>query len=282
MVEDSTIAAMYFSGSGTNQLVFRGTAQTNAATAFIGFNGAGVGDDAFSTGIIFDGTSAMDEEDGNSALGLRQEAGTAASPSFGDSIVLDSVAAIVGTVNGAITTATTALVLDGNSGTIAVGMKVYGQNNATPLTDENGSTDLSQDGSLTVAATNGSTSVTLNKAVTVANDVILNFSADGHDEIIADGISFTVAGPSFATRSDITTVARTGQELGGNILLEIGVEDTDDGEDHIILDGTDGSSTNAGSTLDLEDFTSGVATYLQAGSTSGTAYVLAGIDIAAS
>ena len=37
MVEDSTIAAMYFSGSGTNQLVFRGTAQTNAATAFIGF-----------------------------------------------------------------------------------------------------------------------------------------------------------------------------------------------------------------------------------------------------
>ena len=64
-------------------------------------------------------------------------------------------------------------------------------------------------------------------------------------------------------------------------LLEIGVEDTDDGEDHIILDGTDGSSTNAGSTLDLEDFTSGVATYLQAGSTSGTAYVLAGIDIAA-
>ena len=70
--------------------------------------------------------------------------------------------------------------------------------------------------------------------------------------------------------------------MGGNILLEIGVEDTDDGEDHIILDGTDGSSTNAGSTLDLEDFTSGVATYLQAGSTSGTAYVLAAIDIAAS
>ena len=281
MVEDSTVACQYYSGDGTNQLTFRGLLQTGSA-AYLGFNGSGIGDDAFSTGIIFDGTSAMDEEDGNSALGLRQEAGTAASPSFGDSIVLDSVAAIVGTVNGAITTATTALVLDGNSGTIAVGMKVYGQNNATPLTDENGSTDLSQDGSLTVAATNGSTSVTLNKAVTVANDVILNFSADGHDEIIADGISFTVAGPSFATRSDITTVARTGQELGGNILLEIGVEDTDDGEDHIILDGTDGSSTNAGSTLDLEDFTSGVATYLQAGSTSGTAYVLAGIDIAAS
>ena len=31
MVEDSTMACMYFSGSGSNQIVFRGTAQTNAA-----------------------------------------------------------------------------------------------------------------------------------------------------------------------------------------------------------------------------------------------------------
>ena len=281
LVEDNTIACQYHSGSGTNRLTFRGVLQT-AAAGFIGFNGAGVGDDATAgeAGIVFDGSSTGTDEKGNSMLAMLQEGGTVDSPA--DRIVLDSTAAVVATVNGAITTATTALVLDGNSGTIAVGMKVYGQNNATPLTDENGSTDLSQDGSLTVAATNGSTSVTLNKAVTVANDVVLNFSADGHDEILADGLSLTVAGPTFATRSDITTVARTGQELGGNILLEIGVEDTDDGEDHIILDGTDGSSTNAGSTLDLEDFTSGVATYLQAGSTSGTAYVLAGIDIAAS
>jgi hypothetical protein len=28
----------------------------------------------------------LEEEDGNSALGIRQEAGTAASPTFGDSI----------------------------------------------------------------------------------------------------------------------------------------------------------------------------------------------------
>ena len=281
MVEDSTMACQYFSGSGTNQLVFRGLAQTNAAAGYLAFNGAGVGDGITpgEAAIVFDGTSALDEEDGNSSLSIMQESGTGGNAS--DRIVLDSIAAITAKVNGAITTASTTLTLDNNSGTIAVGQKVYSLVGATSLTDGNGNTDISQDGTLTVAATNGSTSVTLNKAVTVANDVILNFSADGHDEIIADGISFTVAGPSFATRSDITTVARTGQELGGNILLEIGVEDTDDGEDHIILDGTDGSSTNAGSTLDLEDFTSGVATYLQAGSTSGTAYVLAGIDIAA-
>ena len=67
------------------------------------------------------------------------------------------------------------MTLDNNSGT-GVGMKVYGQDNATPLTDENSSTDLSQDGSLTVTATNGSTSVTLSRPITVADDVNLNFS----------------------------------------------------------------------------------------------------------
>ena len=42
MVEDSTIACMYFSGSGTNQLTFRGTSQTNAAAGYLAFNGQGV------------------------------------------------------------------------------------------------------------------------------------------------------------------------------------------------------------------------------------------------
>ena len=46
MVEDSTIACQcYFSGSGTNEITFRGTAQTNAAAGFpCDFNGSGVGD----------------------------------------------------------------------------------------------------------------------------------------------------------------------------------------------------------------------------------------------
>jgi hypothetical protein len=42
-----------------------------------------------------------------------------------------------------------------------------------------------------------------------------------------------------------------------------------------------GASVNAGSTLDLEDFSSGVASYSQAGTTSGSAYVLTGITVAA-
>ena len=199
MVEDSTVACQYHSGDGTNQLTFRGLLQTGSA-AYLGFNGSGIGDDAFSTGIIFNGSAALDEEDGNSALGIRQEAGTAASPSFGDAIVLNGT-----------------------------------------------------DGSSTNAG----------------------------DEIIADGISMTVAGPTFASRSDMTLIARTGETLGGSILLESGTDGSDDGEDAIVLNGTDGSSTNEDSFLDLEDKTSGIATYVQAGSTSGTAYVLNGVTVAA-
>jgi len=197
MVEDSTVACQYYSGDGTNQLTFRGLLQTGSA-AYLGFNGSGIGDDAFSTGIIFNGTSALDEEDGNSALGIRQEAGTAASPSFGDAIVLNGT-----------------------------------------------------DGSSTNAG----------------------------DEIIADGISMTVAGPTFASRSDMTLIARTGETLGGDILLEQGAQDT--GRDTLVMDASDGSSTDENDQIDLEDKTSGIATYVQAGSTNGTAYVLNGITVAA-
>ena len=64
MVEDSTIACQYLSGSGTNQIVFRGLVQTNAAAGFLAFNGAGVGDTGIVTGINFDGSATMQEEDG--------------------------------------------------------------------------------------------------------------------------------------------------------------------------------------------------------------------------
>ena len=277
MVEDSTIAAMYFSGSGTNQLVFRGTAQTNAAAAFIGFNGAGVGDDAFSTGIIFDGTSALNEEDGNSVLGLRQEAGTAAAPSFGDSIILNATAGAVATVNGALSGSTT-LVVDTVTGTLAVGQVITVKDtSALSISDALSDTGLSTDNTLTITAVASQTSVTVSEAITVANDVVLLASTNGGDEILADGLSLTVAGPTFATRSDITLAARSGGALGGNILLEAATPDSNDGESHITLD----TDADSGDSLDLEDFTSGVASYSQAGSSSGTAFVLSGIDIAA-
>jgi len=92
MVEDSTIMCSYYSGTGSNQIVFRGTAQTSTA-GFLGFNGSGVGDTAAEgrTAIIFNGTADIAEEDGGSILGLMQESGTRAS--YGDKIILNASAA---------------------------------------------------------------------------------------------------------------------------------------------------------------------------------------------
>ena len=242
MVEDSTIACQYFSGGGTNQLVFRGRVTTNAAAGFIGFNGSGVGDDAFSTGIIFDGSSALDEEDGNSALGIRQEAGTAAAGTFGDALILDSTAAASVTVNGALTQATT-LVIDGLSGAaLAVGQVVTvngaGGTPAASITDADGNTGISTDNSLTITAVASVTTCTVSEPITVANDIVLLTSTNGGDEIVADSIDFTVAGSLYNTRSNIKAVTRTGQD-------------------------------------------DEVAIQLESGSTSGTANILKGVDVAA-
>ena len=282
MVSDSTIAAQYFSGSGTNQLVFRGRVTTNAAAGFIGFNGSGVGDDAFSTGIIFNGSAALDEENGDSALGIRQEAGTAAAPTFGDALILDSTAGGVMTTNGAVTASTT-IVVDGvasdASTAITIGQVVTVKGAAASITDADGGTGISTDNTLTVTAVGSQTSFTVSEAVTIATDIVLLFSTNAGDETIADGISMTVAGPTYASRSDITTIARVGETLGGDILLEQGAQDT--GRDTLLIDATDNSSANENDQIDLEDKTSGIATYVQAGTTDGTAYVLNGITVAA-
>ena len=92
MVEDSTMMCSYYSGTGSNQIVFRGTAQTSTA-GFLGFNGSGVGDTAAEgrTAIIFHGTADIAEEDGGSILGLMQESGTR--DTYGDKIILNASAA---------------------------------------------------------------------------------------------------------------------------------------------------------------------------------------------
>ena len=280
MVEDSTMACQYFSGSGTNQLVFRGLAQTNAAAGYLAFNGAGVGDGITpgEAAIVFDGTSALDEEDGNSALSIMQESGTGGNAS--DRIVLDSIAAITAKVNGAITTASTTLTLDNNSGTIAVGQKVYSLVGATSLTDGNSSTAISQDGTLTVTAVASQNSITVSKSVTVADNVDLNFSADGHDEILSDSIDFTVQGVDGATNI-MTGVTFTGGDADVKIgALEDGTDDATGGT--IILDATDGSGTDTNDAIVAEDASSDIAVYTEQGSTSGSAQILMGVTVAAS
>jgi len=275
MASDSTIAAQYFSGSGTNQLVFRGRVTTNAAAGYIGFN---------KLAIVFDGTATLDEEDGRSSLAMRQEAGTASAPTLGDRIIMNGTAAASVTVNGALTQSTT-LVIDGLSGAaLAVGQVVTvngaGGTPAASITDADGNTGLSTDNSLTITAVTNVTTCTVSEAITVADNIVLLTSTNGGEELNAESIDLRIAGPEFATRTDVTGIARVGETLGGDILLEQGTEDSDDGEDAILLNAS-AADTDEGSKLDLEDFTSGLALYSQAGSTSGTADVLTGITVAA-
>ena len=195
MVEDSTVACQYYSGTGTNQITFRGTVQTNAAAGFLAFNGAGVGDTApeGQAAIVFNGTADIAEEDGGSMLGLMLEEGARDVP--GDKLVQDTAA---------------------NAG----------------------------------------------------------------DEIHMEAVNFTIAGATGT--ADITDLTFTGGDSEVYVgLLEDGASD-DQGEVKIILNGTDGSSTNANDGVLAEDYTSDIAVYSQAGSSTGSASVLNGVTVAAS
>ena len=279
MVEDSTVACQYFSGSGTNQIVFRGLVQTNAAAGYLAFNGGGVGDAASEgrTAILFNGTSDITEEDGGSILGLMLEEGTRDVP--GDKLVMDSSAGTVMTVNGALSGSTT-LVVDGVSGaTLVVGQVITVKGGAASISDSGSDTRISTDNSLTITAVASQTSVTVSEAITVANDIVLLASTDGAEEIHMEGVDFTIAGSTGT--ADITDLTFTGGDSEVYIgLLEQGTGG--DGEDKIILNGTDGSSSNANEGIVAEDYTSDIVVYSQAGTSTGSASVLNGITVTAS
>ena len=198
MVEDSTVACMYYSGDGTNAITFRGTVQTNAAAGFLAFNGAGVGDSAGEGrhAIFFNGTANMDQENGDSICALMLESGARDVP--GDLLVLNASAA----------------------------------------------------------------------------------DTDEGDGILTEAVDFTIAGSTGT--ADITDLTMTGGDASVYVgLLEDGASD-DQGEDKIILNATDGSATDANDGIVAEDYTSDIAVYTQAGTSSGTASVLNGVTVAAS
>jgi len=305
MVEDNTMACQYFSGSGSNQIVFRGRAATNAAAGFLAFNGEGVGDTGIVTGINFDGTANATEEDGKSALGFRLESGTVSAGTAGGSLLADASAAASVTVNGALTQSTT-LVIDGLSGAaLAVGQVVTvngsGGTPAASITDADGGTGISTDNTLTITAVASVTSCTVSEPITVANDIVLLTSTNGGEEIVADSINFTVAGPAYDTRSDIKTITRVGADDSVALELEVGTTDLD-GQDtvgtgnvfRLVQESGNAASLGSGdnATRNVENATrtdpyvveislNDAATFLASGTTSGTANILKGMDVAA-
>jgi len=302
MVEDSTMACQYFSGSGSNQIVFRGLAVTNAAAGFLAFNGEGVGEAGIITGINFDGTAAMTEEDGKAANGLRLESGTASAGTAGGSLLADGSAAATLTVNGALTQATT-LVVDAVAGATLVAGQVITVNGsgsapAASITDADGGTGISTDNSLTITAVASQTSVTVSEPITVANNIVLLASTNGGEEIVSDSLNFTVAGPTYDSRSDIKTITRTGADDSVAIELEDGTEDLDGigggqgTEFRLVQESGNAASADSdgrneeGKLLNTDPYVvetalNDAATFLGSGSTSGTANILKGMDVAA-
>ena len=275
MVQDSTIAAQYLSGTGTNQLVFRGKLQA-AAAGFISFSGLGQGAGDDHVAIVLDGTATIVEEGGDNICKLRQESGTAESADDGqggDGIIMNSTAGAVATVNGALSEATT-LVVDTVTGTLAVGQVIVVKSAAgTNISDIAGDTGISQDNTLTITAVASQTSVTVSEAITVANNVIILAMTNGGDDLLTESLEMKFEGVDGET--DITGLTRTGGDSEVVMILEDASQET--GSDKLVMNGTDGDSANANDDILVEDKTSDIAMFSQVGSASGTANILAGV-----
>jgi hypothetical protein len=258
MVQDSTVACQYKSGTGTNTLTFRGRLATTA-NGFLSFT------DGF---IHLNGTATMQDVDGETIQGIRDETAD-------DSILLDGSDGTVATINGAITTATTSIVVNTVSGsTIAVGQVVTVKGGAASITDVLGDTGISTDMTLTITAVASQTAFTVSEEVTVADDIVLNLQSNAGEKPELNAASLTQEGADGATSVIGTQAYRTGfgvDTIVGRVLM---LEDSDD---KIIneTDGTDGFAA--------EDFTTdaaGLIVVTQAGSTSGSASVLNGVTTA--
>jgi hypothetical protein len=260
MVEDSTVACQYYSGTGTNTLTFRGRLNTTA-NGYL----------AFADSMIhLNGSATMQDPDGETLFGVRDETAD-------DSILLDASAGASGTVNGAVSDSRT-VVVDGVSGTIAVGQVVTvsgaGSTPAASITATSRNpnvTSVSTNNELTITAVASQTSFTVSEEITVANDINLLFSTDGGEKPELNASPLSAEGADGATSVIGTQAYRTGFGVDTQVGRVMMLEDSDD---KIIneTDGTDGFSA--------EDFTTdaaGLIVVTQTGSTSGSASILNGV-----
>ena len=111
-----------------------------------------------------------------------------------------------------------------------------------------------------------------------SNDRIILDGTDGSatnagDGLMLEQINIALEGVDSAT--DVRSETKTGDDSEVVMLLENGTQET--GEDKLILNGTDGSSTNANDNVLVEDRTGNVACYTQTGSSTGSALVFNGV-----
>ena len=264
MVSDNTVACMYYAGTGTNTITFRGTLQS-AAAGFLGFVSS-------SAWIHTNGTATLQDSSSDGIAGFRLEQSD-------DTIVCDAntTSSASGTTNGAVDDSAT-ITVDGVSGTIAVGQVVTvsgaGSAPAASITGEDSDTGISTDNTLTITAVASQTSFTVSEPITVADNINLLFSADAGEGIEQNSISMELEGADGATSVIGTQSMRTGfgvDTLDGRVSM------LEDGSGKLIneTDGTDGFAA--------EEFTvdaDGLILATQSGSASGSATILNGVTTA--
>jgi len=264
MVSNATVACQYISGTGTNTVTFRGRrASTDAG--YLGFA------DNF---IHVNGTATM-QSDSETFAGILSETDGGQAD---DSIVLDSSSAASGTVNGAITTASTTVVVNGVAGTIATGQIVTvsgaGSTPAASITaGEDGDTGISTDNTLTITAVASQTSFTVSEPITVADDINLLFSANAGEGMELNAVSMSLEGADGAT----SVVGESAYRTGFGVDTQIGrVGMLEESTDFVVLEDDTGTKFSA------EEFTTDVSGLVldetkTAGSASGEAFILKGV-----
>ena len=261
MVSDNTVACMYYAGTGTNVITFRGTLQS-AAAGYLGFVSS-------SAWIHTNGTATLQDSSSDGIAGFRLE-------QTDDTIVCDanSTSSASGTTNGAVDDSTT-ITVDGVSGTIAVNQVVTvsgaGSAPAASITGEDSDTGISTDNTLTITAVASQTSFTVSERVTIADDINLLFSAGAGDNFVVEVIDMVLEGADGATDVTGTQAFRTGfgvDTLVGRVSM------LEDGTGKVIneTDGTDGFAAEA-YTVDA----AGLVIETQSGSTSGSGSILNGV-----
>ena len=261
MVSDNTVACMYYAGTGTNTITFRGTLQS-AAAGYLGFVSS-------SAWIHTNGTATLQDSSSDGIAGFRLEQSD-------DTIVCDAntTSSASGTTNGAVDDSAT-ITVDGVSGTIAVGQVVTvsgaGSTPAASITGEDSDTGISTDNTLTITAVASQTSFTVSERVTIADDINLLFSAGAGDNFVVEVIDMALEGADGATDVTGTQAYRTGfgvDTLVGRVSM------LEDGTGKVINEtaGTDGFAAES-YTVDA----AGLVIETKAGTTSGSASILNGV-----
>ena len=261
MVSDNTVACMYYAGTGTNVITFRGTLQS-AAAGYLGFVSS-------SAWIHTNGTATLQDSSSDGIAGFRLEQSD-------DTIVCDAntTSSASGTTNGAVDDSTT-ITVDGVSGTIAVNQVVTvsgaGSTPAASITGEDSDTGISTDNTLTITAVASQTSFTVSERVTIADDINLLFSAGAGDNFVVEVIDMALEGADGATDVTGTQAYRTGfgvDTLVGRVSM------LEDGTGKVIneTDGTDGFAAES-FTVDA----AGLVIESKSGSASGSGSILNGV-----